>query len=205
MVTGDALYCQRQLCRRVVARGGDYLVAVAANQPALSDDLRWLFEWPAPGEAFATATEYRKHGARIERRRLWASTALRGYLDWPGAEQVCKIERRREVGGRVSTEVAYAITSLGPGVGPAELLALWRGHWAIENRLHYVRDVSFGEDASQVRSGAAPQVMAALRNTTIALLRRAGHANIAAGLRAVGWQPGVALALLGISLPTTMK
>jgi predicted transposase YbfD/YdcC len=201
IVTGDALYCQRRLCRRVVERGGDYFVAVAVNQPALYDDLRWLFEWPAPGETFSSTVGYAQHGDRRERRRLWASTALQGYLDWPGVQQVCKIERRREVAGTVSTEVAYAITSLGPGVGPTALLALWRGHWAIENRLHYVRDVTLGEDASQVRTGAAPQVMAALRNTIIALLRRAGQTNIAAGLRAVGWQPGLALAILGITLP----
>lgn len=201
VVTGDALYCQRGLCRRIVERNGDYFVAVAANQPSLLDDLHWLFEWPAPGERFRTATSSDQHGDRIERRRLWASTALAGYTDWPGAKQVCKVERRRTVQGRVSTEVAYAVTSLGPATGPAELLTIWRGHWAIENRLHYVRDVTLGEDASHVRSGAAPEVMAALRNLTLALLRRAGHANIAAGLRAVGWQPGAALALLGIHLP----
>jgi hypothetical protein len=200
-VTGDALYCQRELCRRIVERAGDYFVAVAENQPSLYDDLRWLFEWPAPGEVFRTATSHDQHGDRIERRRLWASTALDGYLDRPGAGQVCKVERRRAVGGKVSTEVAYAITSLGAGTPPAELLAIWRGHWAIENRLHYVRDVTMGEDASHVRAGAAPQVMAALRNATLALLRRAGHTNIAAGLRAVGWRPGAALALLGIQLP----
>jgi predicted transposase YbfD/YdcC len=199
LVTGDALYCQRALCQRIVDSGGAYFVVVAENQPRLYDDLYWLFEWPAPDEApFATAVEHRKHGARIERRRLWASTALEGYLDWPGARQVCKIERRREQAGQVSTEVAYAITSLGPEVAPARLLTLWRGHWAIENRLHYVRDVTFGEDASQVRTGAVPQVMAALRNLTIALLRQAGYTNIAAGLRAIGWQAGAALALLGL-------
>jgi predicted transposase YbfD/YdcC len=201
VVTGDALYCQRGLCRQIVERGGDYLVAVAANQPALNDDLHWLFEWPAPGEVFGTAVSHHQHGGRRERRRLWASAALQGYLDWPGAKQVCKIERRREINGQVSTEVAYAVTSLGSHTRPAELLAIWRGHWAIENRLHYVRDVTLGEDASSVRTGAAPQVMAALRNVTIALLRRAGHANLAAGLRATGWQPGAALALLGISSP----
>lgn len=200
-MTGDALYCQRRLCRRVVERGGDYFVAVAANQPALYDDLHWLFAWPAPGETFGTTVRYDQHGDRRERRRLWASTALQGYLDWPGARQVCKVERRREQAGKVSTERAYAITSLGPEVGPTDLLALWRGHWAIENRLHYVRDVTLGEDASQVRTGAAPQIMAALRNTTIALLRQAGHTNVAAALRTVGWQPGAALALLGILLP----
>ena len=200
VVTGDALYCQRALCRRIVEREGDYFVVVAANQPSLSDDLRWLFEWPAPGEAFREAVSHDQHGDRIETRRLWASTALDGYTDWPGARQVCKVERRREMKGKVSVEVAYAITSLGPAVGPAELLAIWRGHWAIENRLHYVRDVTMGEDASHVRSNAAPQVMAALRNVVIALLRRAGHANVAAGLRAVGWQAS-ALSLLGISPP----
>jgi predicted transposase YbfD/YdcC len=203
IVTGDALYCQRRICGRVVERGGDYFVAVAGNQPALYDDLRWLFEWPAPGERFRAAASHDQHGDRIETRRLWASTALRGYLDWPGAEQVCKIERRVEQSGERSVEVAYAVSSLGPEVGPAELLAIWRGHWAIENRLHYVRDVTMGEDASQVRAGAAPQIMAALRNVTIALLRRAGHTNIAAGLRAIGWQSttGAALALLGIQVP----
>lgn len=203
IVTGDALYCQRKLCRRVVERGGEYFVTVDANQPALLDDLRWLFEWPAPGEKFGTAVSYDQHGDRRERRRLWVSGALTGYLDWPGAKQVCKVERRRERAGQVSTEVAYAITSLGPATPPARLLAIWRGHWAIENRLHYVRDVTLGEDASQVRSGAAPQVMAALRNTVIALLRHAGHANIAAARRALGWQTrtGAALALLGLPHP----
>jgi predicted transposase YbfD/YdcC len=201
VVTGDALYCQRALCRRVLERGGDYFVAVAGNQPRLYDDLYWLFEWPAPGETFRASSSHDQHGDRRERRRLWASTALTDYLDWPGAQQVCKVERRREQAGQVSTEVAYAITSLGPQTAPAELLAIWRGHWSIENRLHYVRDVTFGEDASQVRTGAAPQVMAALRNTTVALLRRAGYTNLAAGLRATGWQAGAALTLLGIQLP----
>ena len=201
IVTGDALYCQRALCQRIVERGGAYFVVVAANQPSLYSDLWWLFEWPAPGEVFRQTVSVDQHGDRIERRQLWTSMALQGYTTWPGAQQVCKVERRREQDGQVSTEVAYAITSLGAAVGPAELLAIWRGHWAIENRLHYVRDVTLGEDASQVRTGAAPQVMAALRNVTLALLRRAGHANIAAALRATAWQHDAALAFLGIAVP----
>jgi predicted transposase YbfD/YdcC len=201
IVTGDALYCQRAFCRRVVEGQGAYFFAVGENQPRLHDDLFWLFEWPAPGEAFATAVEHRQHGDRVETRRLWASSALDGYSDWPGLRQACKIERRVLCRGELSVETAYAVTSLGPAVGPAELLAIWRGHWAIENRLHYVRDVTLGEDASHVRSGAAPEVMAALRNAAIGLLRRAGHTNIAAALRQVAWQPGSALRLLGISAP----
>jgi len=103
------------------------------------------------------------------------------------------VVRRREV------EVRYAITSLGPEVGASRLLRLIRGHWAIENRLHWVRDVTFGEDASQVRTGAAPEVMAALRNLVIRLLRRAGVQNIAAALRGNEWQGGHILKLLHLS------
>jgi len=199
IVTGDALYCQRAFCRRIVEGGGAYFFVAAENQPRLHDDLFWLFEWPAPGETFTTAVEHRQHGDRIETRRLWASTALQGYADWPGLGQVCKIERRVVCRGELTRETAYAVTSLGAEVGPAELLRLWRGHWTIENRLHYVRDVTFGEDASHVRSGAAPEVLAALRNVVIGLLRAAGHTNIAAALRYYAWQPGSALRLLGIT------
>jgi predicted transposase YbfD/YdcC len=202
IVTGDALYCQRALCQRIVDGGGAYLFVATENQPRLYDDLYWLFERPAPDEApFASAVEHRQHGDRIETRRLWASSALVGYSDWPGLRHVCKIERQVLAEGALSRETAYAVTSLGPETPPAVLLRLWRGHWAIENRLHYVRDVTFGEDASHVRSGTAPEVLAAHRNVVIGLLRRAGHANIAAGLRQMAWQPGAALQLLGITTP----
>jgi len=86
-------------------------------------------------------------------------------------------------------------------VGAERLLSLVRGPWAIENWLHWVRDITLGEDASQVRSGAAPQVMAALRNVVLGLLRHAGVQNIAVALRQNGWQGSTALQLLGISLP----
>ena len=82
-----------------------------------------------------------------------------------------------------------------------ELLRWWRGHWSIENRLHYVRDVTMKEDASQVRSGAAPQVMAAVRNAVLGLLRQTGASNIAAALRHYSYKPLEALALLGIPAP----
>jgi predicted transposase YbfD/YdcC len=199
LVTGDALYCQRKLCQRIVAEGGAYFFVAAENQPRLYADLACLFEWPAPGEHFATAVEHRQHGDRVESRHLWVSAALEDYSDWPGLRQVCKIERQVVRQGEVGRETAYAVTSLGPEVPPADLLRLWRGHWAIENRLHYVRDVTFGEDASQVRSGTAPEVLASLRNVVIGLLRAAGHANIAAALRQLAWQPGAALQLLGIT------
>ncbi len=201
VVTGDALYCQRHLCQKILDAGGDYMVVVKRNQPTLYADIALLFAEPPPGERFGVAEQRGRHGDRQEVRRLWSSGALKDYLDWPGAQQVCQVERVAEQKGKVRSEVRYAITSLGPEVGARRLLGLVRGHWAIENRLHYVRDVTFGEDASQVRTGSAPQVMAAFRNAVIGLLRQAGWTNIAAALRHVSWQPDAALHLLGLRVP----
>ena len=198
LVTGDALYCHRALCEQIRAAGGEYLVVVKRNQPRLHADVALLFTTPPPGEVFATATQRDRHGDRNEVRHVWASTALRGYCDWPGAQQVCKVERVTTRAGTVMRKERYFITSLDPSVTAATLLRHIRGHWCIENRLHSVRDVTLGEDASQVRSGAAPQVLAALRNTILALLFNAGWTNIAAALRHIAWQPGAALLLLGI-------
>lgn len=96
-------------------------------------------------------------------------------------------------------QVRHLITSLPASVPARRLLALARGHWAIENRLHYVRDVTCGEDASTIRSGSAPQVMAALCSAHLALLRRAGWRNIAEAHRYYAWSPGKALRLLGLA------
>lgn len=188
VLTGDALYTQRHLCQQVLDNGGDYLFIVKGNQEELRADIAFLFADPPWGERFAYAQQKGRHGDRREVRRLWASTALEGYVDWPGMKQVCKIERETGQKGRVENEVRYAITSLGKQVKAGKLLSLARGHWAIENRLYWVRDVTFGEDLSQVRKGSAPQVMAALRNTVLGLLRYIGAKNIAAVLRENGWR-----------------
>lgn len=199
VVTGDALYCQRALCAQIVAAGGDYLVFVKGNQPSLEEAITLLFTAPPPGEAFATTTQPHRHGSRREVRQLWASDALTGYLDWPGCAQVGRLERTWTAQSRTGGETRHFVTSLPPTVGPTALLALARGHWGIENRLHYVRDVTLGEDASRVRTGAAPQVLAALRNAVLTLLRAAGATNIAAALRDIGWR-GTALAMLGLNV-----
>jgi len=143
------------------------------------------------------------HGDRIEVRRLRASTALQGYVEWPGHAQV--LELRRVVTNKRTAatreEVIYGITSLAPErATPAQLLRLWREHWHIENKLHYVRDVTFDEDRSQIRAGHAPQVMAALRNVAISLLRLCGAENIAAACRRYATRPALALAAVGIRL-----
>lgn len=201
VVTGDALYAQRELSRQVVAQGGDYFWVVKANQPSLREAIALLFANPPPwGECFAEASQPGRHGDRRESRRLLASTALNAYLDWPYVQQVCCVERSVTTQGATCQDIRYAITSLSPDKATAlQLLQVWRGHWSIENRLHYVRDVTMGEDASQVRTGSAPQVMAALRNLTVGLLHRTGATNIAAALRHYSYKPKEALALLGVS------
>ena len=119
---------------------------------------------------------------------------------------MCRITRHTP--GRAETtptetasEVRYGITSLGSAVDPRALLRYARGHWEIENRLHYVRDATLAEDASQVRKGSAPQVMAALRNVVINVLPSWGESNIASALRRIGWTPGEALRILGLTNP----
>jgi predicted transposase YbfD/YdcC len=199
VVTGDAQFCQRDLSRRVVARGGEYFWVVKENQPDLYEALATLFALPPPGERFGRAVSRTRHGDRHEIRLLLSSEGLRGYLDWPHLGQVCATVRRITRKGRTRTETSYAITSLTPpNAGPRRLLDLWRGHWGIENRLHWVRDVTLDEDRCQVRTGAAPQVLAAIRNTVIGVLRRAGHANVAAALRRHAAHPREALHLLGL-------
>ncbi len=124
-----------------------------------------------------------------------------GYSDWPGMAQVFELGRhviiKKTAQERV--EVVYGVTSLRPErATPGRLLELVRGHWQIENKSHWVRDVTFDEDRSQGRSGNIPQLMAALRNTAIGLLRWSGHTNIAAACRRMAAQPAQALALVGI-------
>ena len=201
VVTGDALYAQRELSLRVLEQGGDYFWGLKGNQPGVKEAVNLLFEQPPWGESFVEAYQEGRHGDRWERRRLWASTALNDYLNWPGLGQVCCVERIRRQKGRETVERAYAVTSLPPErADAARLLEIWRGHWGIENRLHWVRDMVFGEDQSQVRKGSAPQLLSALRNLVIGILRLSGVKNISETLRHYGWKPWETLTLIGLPL-----
>jgi predicted transposase YbfD/YdcC len=124
---------------------------------------------------------------------------LAEHLDWPGAAQVCRIERWRYVKDKEEHEIAYAITSVPRSQADAAALLAWnRGHWGIENRSHYVRDSTLGEDAGQIRKGRAPQVLAALRNGVLAFLRAEGVVNVASALRRNACQVARISAKLGI-------
>jgi len=203
VLTGDALFCQRHLCRQVLDAGGDYLLVVKENQPALRADLALLFDPPAAVPAApltdrreATTVE-RGHGRTHDRRHLVASTDLNHYLDWPGVAQVFRLERTWREHGQEKQALHYGLTSLPPDhAAAARRLALRRGHWQIENRLHRSKDVTLGEDASLTHTGSGPTVMALLRDAVLSLLHRAGHRRIARQLRAHADQPLAALALV---------
>jgi predicted transposase YbfD/YdcC len=143
-------------------------------------------------------TRDKEHGRRTTR-RLQSTTRLTGYLDWPSAAQVCRLVRTTKRPGKETVEVAYAITSVPREMAHADrLLQWWRGHWGIENREHYVRDMTFGEDHSRIRTGSAPQNLAACRNAAISFLRRSGCTNIAAALRQHAYRPRQLFTKLGI-------
>lgn len=206
VITVDALLTQREVAQTVIARGGDYVMVVKGNQATLQSDIKLFFEDQKLLAESIDSVECLEVGhGRIEQRRLRASTALCGYSDWPGLQQVFEITRSitRKKTGEHRTEVVYGVTSLRrEQADAARLLELSRHHWHIENKSHWVRDVTFDEDRSQVRSGNIPQVMAALRNTAIGLMRWAGETNIAAGCRRYAAQPWSALALIGITQKT---
>jgi hypothetical protein len=168
---------------------------VKANQATLYEGIGLLFA--AGVERSKPVRESDQHGDRQEVRELTASGALNEWAEWPYLGQVARLVTRCTRRGECRQETHYLITSLAAQeADPRRLLRLSRGHWGIENRLHWVRDVTFDEDRCQVRSGAAPQVMAALRNTVIGLLRCEGASNIAAALRTYAAHPERALALV---------
>lgn len=183
VVTADAMHCQRDTAQTIRDRGGHYILTVKNNQPNLRQRVKSL-----PWKDIPTLAVSREHGhGRADTRTLKATEVSSG-IGFPGAAQVLRLTRTRTIratGKRTrETVYVYAITSLtATDAGPEQIAAWLRGHWMIENRLHWVRDVDYDEDRSQIRTGFGPQVMATLRNTAIGLLRLTGHTNIAAALR----------------------
>jgi hypothetical protein len=157
--------------------------------------VKLLFAHPV-GKLIGTCQRSR-HGNRQEVRELVVSSDLNGWAEWPYLGQVGQLTYTCECRGKVRRETSYIITSLSKEeASPRRLLRLIRGHWGIENRVHWVRDVIFDEDRCQVRCGSGPQVMAALRNCVIGLLRLRGVPNIAAARRTLAGHAQRALALV---------
>jgi len=203
VLTVDALLTQRAVAAAVLAGGGDDVLVAKKNQPRLRDDAAAILASPPHlGPPLTTAQTVDLGQGRSERRRVTARAVLPGDCAGPGARQAFVVERHVIVKktGKERHEQVYGVTSRAPErMSTPALLRILRAHWRIENRTHWVRDVTFDEDRAQVRSGAIPQVMAALRNTAIGLLRRSGATTIAAACRYDAAQPHAALALLGLA------
>jgi len=188
VVTGDALLAQRALSVQIVEAGGDYVWTVKDNHSQVRQDIALLFEPEACVKGFSpalkdfrTAQTIDKGHGRIERRTLTVSSELSAYLDWPNAQQVFKLERdfTRLKDGKRTHEVVYGLTSLtAQQAHPHRLLALIRGHWGIENGLHYRRDETLREDWCHLRIAHAPRAMAVINNLLLGLLARQGHTNV---------------------------
>lgn len=187
IVTGDALLAQRELSAQIVKGGGEYLWTVKGNQDRLLEDIELLFApescvrgFSPSHKDFRTVTTREKGHGRLERRTLTASSQLKGYLNWPGAEQVFRLECHsvRIGDGKATAETTYGVTSLtAEEAGPARLLQVKRAHWHIENSLHYRRDETLHEDRCRLK-GQGAHTMAILNNLVLGLLGRQGVNNV---------------------------
>ena len=206
VVTLDAGLTDPKLARQILAQGGHYLMVVKRNHARLYAEMTWYFDTPPLrcDRPWRTCETLSKGHGRLEHRRLTCTDDLDNYLRWPGVQQVLRreCERCTRVTGHVSQTVSYALTSLDSNAASAaQLEQFWRGHWAIENRVHYVRDVTLGEDGQQLHTGHAPQVLATVRNALLNLVRATGWTNMAAAFRHYSYAPTAALRLLGVPVP----
>jgi predicted transposase YbfD/YdcC len=206
VVTIDAMGCQRAIAEKIVAGGGDYLLVVKENQPSLLNAVQEIVDRAAKlapsADCSWTATMEQGHG-RSEVRRLTATSAqsLPMAERWAGVCSCGLIESEREAKGVESTERRYFITSL-PHDDAARLLRLSRGHWAVENSLHWSLDVSFREDASAVHEGHGPENLSLLRKIALTALKSdtSFKAGLARKRKRAGWDDGYLVRVLGAGI-----
>jgi predicted transposase YbfD/YdcC len=209
VVTLDALHTLKTTARLVLEQRGDYLMVVKKNQATLYEFLDLLFSLPAhPADHEvwdqAGPTSEKGHG-RLETRTLITGSAHIEDVDWPGVAQVMRreCERIELKSGKLTREMSYGVTSLAPERADAAVLeALWRGHWTIENRVHYVRDVSFGEDGGHAAAGSTAHALASVRNALLEMFRRAGWRFVPDALAHYGASVRRALTLVGLFVNT---
>jgi predicted transposase YbfD/YdcC len=188
--TFDALHSHRQLWQLLRSKQAYPLFVIKGNEPTLQADLATYFA--DPHAQFQQAETIDRQRGRVERRTIRVSAEMCSYLHAgsPGVTHVAQLTRTRTHKDQTTVEVVYLLAILPPGSdGPQSLLALSRGHWGIENCLHYVRDVTFAEDRSRIHTGHAPQLLAACRNLAITRIHRSGSSHIAASRRAFSYHP----------------
>ena len=195
VVTADALHAQREHAAYLHRRGAHYVLTVKGNQQNLR---RQLASQPWKDVPVGHRETDTSHGRRVT--RTYKVITIAAGILFPHAAQAVQITRtrkRKNSTKHAKRETVYAITSLtAEQARPTELARYIRGHWHVENKLHWVRDVTMGEDASQIATGAGPRIMAGIRNLAISLLRLAGHTNIAKALRHNARKPKRAIKLV---------
>ena len=209
VITLDALHTLRTTARQIRAQNGHYLMIVKKNQATLYEYLDMLFSLPAhpaDREVWDTVgpTSEKGHG-RLETRTLTCGAAHIEDVDWPGVQQVVRRECERLVlkSGKCSREVSYGLVSMRPEeAGAASIERLWRGHWTIENPVHHVRDVTFGEDAGHAAQGNTAHTLAALRNGLLTLFRSANWRSIPDALAHYGASVTRVFTLIGLEVKT---
>jgi predicted transposase YbfD/YdcC len=207
VVIGDALHTQRQVSIQIGKAGGNFLWTVKGNHPQLLQDLQDWFDDPVPllpGQGclpkdFQSATVTNKGHGRIETRTLTTSSQLNDFLDWPFLQQVFKLERTITVSKtkKIRQETIYGVTSLSAEqTSPAQLLAMLRSYWRIENSLHYPRDVTLREDQTRFIHHTAAHNMAVLNNLILALIAKSNFPFVPSARRFFAAHPDHALTLL---------
>jgi predicted transposase YbfD/YdcC len=200
IISTDAMHTQKKWCASVHGYDGYYLTIVKKNHPQMYQDLLDFFDDPdAEQQEWQYAKSVQKGHGRLEVREIWTSTQMNAWfeIEWAGVAQVFRLRRYVKEGEKERQEIVYGVTNLPrKKANAARLLALQQAHWRIENRLHYRRDVTLGEDACQVRIGGAPQALAALNGGVLALMDWLHVANVASAMRHFCAHPGDALQLL---------
>jgi len=203
IVTLDAMGCQKEIAKKIVEKGGDYVLAVKENQGKLYEDIRFLFRFEdGQGYDDYQKTVNKGHG-RIETRECWtiSDEAWLDYLkqrpDWSELNTLIMVKAERRIGEETSQQTRFYISSSSRNA--TDLLNAVRDHWSIENGLHWVLDIAFREDESRVRIGHAAQNLATLRRLATCLLKRETSAK--GGIRAkrlqAGWNDDYLLTVLG--------
>jgi predicted transposase YbfD/YdcC len=183
-ISADALLTQRALANYLVEeRQAHYYFTVKGNQPGLIEDLKFYFQHR--GQPHFVEHTPPDHG-RLETRKIWISTELNGYLDFPYVGQAFVIERHvtEKKTGEYSVEIAYGLTSRPPQQAhPQRVLKVNRGQWSIENSCHYVLDWNFDEDRSRIRTGHGPENITRLRRFAIGVIKSKGAGSVAQKMR----------------------
>jgi predicted transposase YbfD/YdcC len=177
VVTIDAAGCQKKIAQRIVEQGGDYLLQLKGNQGSLHRETQELFDQcltdDCHGISYSTATTVEKGHGRIEQRRIWATSEVRWFAErgkWKNLRSLIRVQAQRTIGGKTSIEYRYYISSL-PAGNASRLLGYIRGHWGVENGLHWCLDINFREDDCRIRQGHAAENFARLSRIALNLLK----------------------------------